>query len=94
MKIGSTVEGLSILLPLAIIVTAWLVGNVAISLRHGAACLEIWFAAVAGGYVCYLFVGLVGVETLSTLDALHRLGLIVWWGTYILSAGALGLPSF
>ena len=88
MKIGSTADGLSLLLPIAFIVTVWLAGNVAISMRHGAACLETWFAAVAGGYVCYLFVGLVGVETLSAFDALHRLELIVWWGVYILSAGA------
>jgi len=90
-RIGTSAEGLSLLLPLGYIVTVWLVRAVAGSIRRAPGSVETWFAAVAAGYVVFLFVGLVGVEVLSALDALRRVELALWWSAYIVLASVLSI---
>ena len=64
MKIGTSLSGLSILLPAGLVVTVFLARAVAISFRKAPDTLQTWFAAYVAGYVVYLIVGLVATEAL------------------------------
>jgi len=83
MKIGTSLSGLSLLLPAGLIATVCLARAVAISFRKAPNVLQTWFAAYVAGYVIYLIVGLSATEILSAIHQLNRGGLVCWWVLYL-----------
>jgi len=86
--IGAPLSGMSLLLPLGLVMTVWLARNVAISKRGAPNGSQTWFASCAAGYVGFLLVGLVGTELLSSLHALHRGAVTAWWVAYTVAVSA------
>jgi hypothetical protein len=95
-EIGSSLTGLSLLLPLGLLGSILAVGSVAIVRFRAPNGVGTWMAAVAGGYVVYLVCGLAAAEVLGAFDALTRTPLACWWMAYVIgtfSVAALLSPA-